>query len=145
MPRKSAKPKRSLTVAAATKEPHVKASAEKMTFSTGAHRSSNTGKGRYDLLMTCGHALKGLALVFEEGAGVHGDRNWEKGMDTGSLLSSATRHCIQYSSGERDERHLFQALWNLFCWAEIEGRIKEGRLPASLQTIPQPPFVLSDT
>lgn len=119
-------------------EPHVKISDEKQSFTTGAHRSSSKGKGRYDLLMTCGHALRGLAVVFEEGAEAHGDRNWEEGIPTHSFLNSATRHLNQYSAGERDERHLYQALWNLFAWAETEGRIKDGRLPESLQTIPQP-------
>lgn len=119
-------------------QPRVKPPVETQDFETGAHRSSSTGKGRYDLLMTCRHALRGLALVFEEGAEAHGDRNWEAGIPTHSFLNSASRHLNQYAAGERDERHLFQALWNLFCWAETEGRIAEGRLPESLQTIPQP-------
>lgn len=121
-----------------TAQPRVKPPVETQEFATGAHRSSTAGKGRYDLLMTCRHALRGLALVFEEGAAAHGDRNWEDGIPTHSFLNSASRHLNQYAAGERDERHLFQAMWNLFCWAETEGRIAEGRLPESLQTIPQP-------
>ena len=62
----------------------TKDSGKKQEFSTGAHRDSNIGKGRYDLIPPI--SLKRLADVYERGADKYGARNWEKGMHEHAFL-----------------------------------------------------------
>ena len=95
-------------------------------FSTGAHRDTQKGKGRYDLIPPT--ALKRLAGVYERGAEKYGDRNWEKGMPIGRFLDSAIRHLYNYLEGKRDEDHLGQAMWNVAGAIHIEEMIKRGLL-----------------
>lgn len=74
------------------------------------------GKLRYDLIPT--DSLKELAKVFTYGAEVHGDRNWEKGMEWGRIYGAIQRHLNAFWSGEEineedaDLSHLAQAAWN---------------------------------
>ena len=84
----------------------------KESFAGGATRSNSAGKGRYDLISPIG--LKRLALRYEGGAAVHGDRNWESGVPVSRCLSSAIRHIFQHLAGLRDEDHLGAAAWNVF-------------------------------
>jgi hypothetical protein len=87
-------------------------------FETGAHRSSSTDKGRYDLIP--GEATRRLAIKYEQGANAYGERNWEKGMKFSRLISSAKRHIDQYVEGKRNEDHLAAAAWNLFAAMHFE-------------------------
>jgi Domain of unknown function (DUF5664) len=80
-------------------------------FPSGATRDIGAGKGRYDLISV--HMLRRLAGVYERGSTNHGDRNWEKGIPFSRLYSSAIRHALQALSGDVDEDHLGQAIWNL--------------------------------
>ena len=63
---------------------------EMRVFETGAKRSIEEGKGRYDLLPW--DAIHELARHCERGAKVYGERNCEKGIQMSSLLDSAIRH-----------------------------------------------------
>lgn len=87
-------------------------------FSTGAHRSDRTGKGRFDLIPPS--PLLRLAIHYEAGGNAYGDWNWEKGMVFSRLLDSALRHINQYRAGKRNEDHLAAAVWNLFAVMHFE-------------------------
>lgn len=63
--------------------------------------------------------LRRLAKVYERGAKLYGDRNWEKGIPRSRLIDSATRHLAQrleqvYFPELAEEDHLGHALWNIF-------------------------------
>ncbi len=91
------------------------------TFDTGAKRQETTGKGRYDLLSP--PAMRRLAQVFEEGAKIYGDRNWEKGMPMKDILNHLLIHIFAYMAGDESEDHLGHAAWNamaLLHFDEIE-------------------------
>lgn len=107
----------------------------KEQFVTGSQRDSRTGKGRYDLLPA--RALRRLARLFESGAGTYGDRNWEKGQPLCRFMDSAIRHAFNHLEGARDEDHLIAAAWNLLCAADVEERIREGKLPSELDDLPK--------
>lgn len=111
----------------------LKFSGEKQTFSTGANREVKTGKGRYDLLSPI--ALRRKAMVFERGAAIYGDRNWEKGFPLHSHLDSAFRHLCQYIEGLGDEDHLGQASWHIDAAMHVEEKALAGELPRELLDI----------
>ena len=112
----------------------TKDSGKKQEFDTGAHRDTQEGKGRYDLIPPA--ALKRLAGVYQRGADKYGARNWEKGMPIGRCLDSALRHLFQYIEGRRDEDHLGQALWNIAGAIHIEEMVERGVLPPELNDMP---------
>ena len=101
------------------KEYELQTDATKMvTNESGAKRESKEGKGRYDLIPP--DALRRLAIVYEKGAVLHGDRNWEKGLSISATINSAIRHCFKYLAGSSEEDHLAQAAWNLFAIMHLE-------------------------
>ena len=99
-----------------------------------ATRNSREGKGRYDLISPI--ALRRLAIVFEDGAKGHGDRNWEQGIPLSRFMDSAMRHLLQYMQGLEDEDHLAQAEWNIHCAIHTEHQAKDGELPRELLDLP---------
>jgi hypothetical protein len=107
----------------------------KVEFSTGSTRSDATGKGRFDLLPYEG--LRRIAIRFEGGAIGHGDRNWEKGMPIGRILSSAARHIAQAIDGQTDEDHLAAAGWGVMAAMHMQREVALGRVPADLDDIPK--------
>jgi len=114
---------------------------EVTTFETGAVRSADRAKQRYDLISPIG--LRRLAETCHEGANKYDDFNWEKGMDIPDILNHAIAHVYGYLSGDRSEDHLAHAAWNLFAamhseelWPELnEGKLRvEGCKPPTLTT-----------
>lgn len=112
-------------------------------FETGAIRENKEGRGRYDLpphedllkvwnyakkqgytdaqiIETFTAALPRIAKRYEEGAKVHGDHNWTKGMEIGTYVSSMWRHLLEYGAGHTDEDHLSALVWNALSalWTE---------------------------
>lgn len=71
-------------------------------------------------------ALLELSIHFEEGAKIHGENNWQKGIPVKSYLSSAVRHLLKYSRGDRDENHERAFLWNIICCMYEINRADEG-------------------
>jgi len=100
------------------KEFTTKTSDSKTVFNTGAHRDTNQGKPRYDLIPVA--ALKRLALKYQQGAEAYGERNWEKGMPQSRLYESLLRHIFDYRAGDRTEDHLAAAAWNIFALLHFE-------------------------
>jgi len=91
----------------------LKDSGERETFESGMVRDTRVGKGRFDLISPI--ALRRLALIYEAGAIKYDPRNWEKGAPISRFIDSALRHINQFKEGKRDEDHIAQACWNLFC------------------------------
>jgi len=90
----------------------VQAKAEpRIRLKSGASRSDPTGKGRFDLISP--YALERLALHYEAGAKLHGDRNWEKGIPFSRLIDSAERHLNKFKQRKADEDNLAAAMWQL--------------------------------
>ncbi len=106
----------------------------KQAFDSGATRSDRTGKGRFDLISP--FALERLARRYEEGAEIHGDRNWEQGYRIGRCIDGALRHLNQYKQGMRDEDHLAAAAWNVFAAMHFEELIARGILSGELDDAP---------
>lgn len=99
----------------------------------GALRGNKDGKGRFDLLPF--KALSELAKHLEEGAKLHGEHNWEKGLDKTLCYSAALRHILQAntldwnlqkedSNGESKRYHLRAAMFNICVL--LEQHLEEG-------------------
>lgn len=112
----------------------IKDSGTKQEFSTGSHRDTQEGKGRYDLISPI--VLERLAKHMEEGASKYGENNWQKGMPLRRYFDSLQRHLWKFFSGERDEPHLSAALWNIHCLMHTEEMINRGALPPELNDLP---------
>jgi hypothetical protein len=103
-----------------------------VTYSTGAVRSADAEKTRYDLVSPIG--LRRVAEACSEGAAKYSDFNWEKGMAIPDVLNHAVRHVYLYLSGDRTEDHLAHAGWNLFAamhseelWPELNtGKLRSA-------------------
>lgn len=108
---------------------------ERAHFATGSQRGAQTGKGRYDLLPREG--IHRLAQLYERGADVYGDRNWEMGQPFTRVLSSMLRHAFQAAAGMTDEDHLAAVAWNALALITFEERIAAGLLPAELDDRPK--------
>ena len=108
---------------------------EKRQFSTGAKKQAAAGKGTPVLVP--GDAILEVAKHFEEGAAVHGDRNWEKGIPLSELLNSLERHLQQEKMGLTDESHDRAILWNAIVYVATKLRIANGILPAELDDMPR--------
>lgn len=89
-------------------------SGNRRSFSTGAVRDIQTGKGRMDLLPWA--AIMEVSKQCEAGADKYGEHNVDKGIPTHSLCDSAARHLAKYLDGWDDENHLVAAAWNVL-WA----------------------------
>lgn len=89
----------------------LKDSGQRDVYNTGAVRDNGENKGRFDLIST--QALLRLARHYEAGAKKYTDRNWEKGMPIGRMVSAAMRHLVKYMAGANDEDHLAAVLWNV--------------------------------
>jgi len=100
------------------------------TFSTGAIRKPQDGKGRYDLIPY--HPLRRLAVHFENGGKEYGDNNWLKGIPLSRYYSAATRHLEKLKAGMVDEDHAAAALWNIVAAMETQRLVLKGELPAEL-------------
>ena len=102
------------------------------TFSTGANRTKQEGRGRFDLIPY--EAMLALAQRLELGSLTYGDRNWEKGMPLSRYLSSLRRHAMQVSY-DFTEDHLGAVLFNAAAFVATASRIKAGILPKELDDI----------
>lgn len=101
-------------------------------FATGAQRSQQDGKGRFDLIPY--EAMLSLARRYEMGAPFYGERNWENGMPLSRMLSSMRRHSMQIGY-DFSEDHVGAVLWNAAGFVTIVERIKAGLLPKSLDDL----------
>lgn len=103
-------------------------------FSTGASKQSAAGKGTPVLFPA--DAYLEIAKHFEEGAVLHGSRNWEKGIPISEIVNSLERHIAQFKMGETDERHDRAIAWNAIVLLALKVRIERGLLPDTLNDMP---------
>jgi hypothetical protein len=104
---------------------------DRVTYQTGAVRSSDAEATRYDLISPIG--LEAVARTCAEGAAKYSDYNWEAGMPVNDLLNHALRHVYKYLAGDRSEPHLPHAAWGLLAaihsdalWPELnKGTLRE--------------------
>lgn len=106
---------------------------------SGAWRSTNEGKGRFDLIPIW--PLFRLASHYEKGAQKYLPRNWEKGMPLSRYYDSAMRHLVKYMGGDKSEDHLAAVAWNVFAIMDHEERIERGLLDPSLNDMPPTIFL----
>lgn len=118
-----------------------RSSGEEQVFSTGAHRDSQKGKGRFDLLPM--YAMFLIAKHYEAGAVRYGDENWRKGIPLRRYFNSAMRHMAKGMLGMTDEPHFVAACWNLMCLIETKFMIDTGILPKELDDLPKLPDMLA--
>jgi len=107
---------------------------ERRKFSTGAEKQASAGKGTPVLVP--GDAVIDVSKHFENGAVVHGDRNWEKGIPLSEILNSLERHLQQEKMGMTDEPHARALAWNALVYLATKIRIENGLLPAELDDMP---------
>lgn len=124
----------------------IKDSGVRQEFSSGAVRDVQQGKGRFDLIPFW--PMFAYAAVLEAGAKKYSDRNWQKGMPISRYTDSALRHLLKFQNGERDEPHLWMALWN--CAGAIHTQILThlGQYPAEFDdtkdSVGQPISAMTD-
>jgi len=87
------------------------ATGEPEKFVSGAIRDTNEAKPRYDLIPP--DPLRRLADVYYRGGQLYGDNNWTQGVPCSRFLSSAMRHIEAARSGDKQEDHWAQAVWNI--------------------------------
>lgn len=109
-------------------------SGERTEFSTGAVRDTAEGKPRMNLISP--FFLERLALWSGLGAKKYSDRNWEAGMPMDRVVDSLLRHLNMYRIGDRTEDHLAAVAWNCEVLIHYEEMIKLGKMPATLNNIP---------
>ena len=83
----------------------------------------DTGKLRYDLIPTFGHAE--LARVFTIGAKKYADNNWRGGFKYGRVISAAIRHLEAFRRGEKydpedGQLHLSSLAWCAYILMEFD-------------------------
>jgi len=108
-------------------------SGKKQEFSTGAHRDTQSGKGRFDLIPTI--ALKRLARHYESGANEYGENNWKYGIPLRRFLDSSLRHIIHCLDNKDDEDHAAAVLWNICAFIYTKDAIDRGILPEKLNNL----------
>lgn len=106
---------------------------EAQQYETGGQRSSETGRGRYDLIPAEG--LARLAARAEEGAVKYGEDNWKKGLPLRRYVNSMFRHVTQYNAGDREEDHLAAIAWNALALASSEVLILQGAMSLEIDDI----------
>lgn len=65
-------------------------------------RKDDAAKPRMDLIPP--EALITMAAVLTHGAQRYGDRNWERGLDRGRIVSALLRHLTAWMAGEDDDQ-----------------------------------------
>ena len=100
------------------------------TFESGAMKSDDKGKGRYDLIDPV--LLRRLAIRLQDALEFYEENNWKKGIPDKNLYSSCLRHLIQFHNGEVDEDHLAAAVFNIMVlmWnnqKEIQPNFRDGK------------------
>lgn len=100
---------------------------DKFEYGTGAVRSSDCKKERWDLISPI--AMQRLAAVYAEGAAKYGANNWELGMPVWSILNHVIRHLYLYLDGDEHEDNLGHALWGIAAAVHSEEMARRGVEP----------------
>lgn len=103
-------------------------------FETGAVRDAHIGKGFFAMIPHEAEAR--IARRFEDGANKYGPDNWRKGIPLSRYYDAMRRHLAKWALGHTDEDHLGAVGWNYCAAVWTEREIYEGRLPSSLNNLP---------
>ena len=106
---------------------------EKRVFKTGAKRQNAEGKGRPSLFPA--DAYIEICKHFEEGAKLHGDHNWTRGLPLSCFIDSLERHIAAAKMNMQDEPHYRAIAWNAVCLLATLLRIQNGLLPKELDDL----------
>ena len=109
-------------------------SADNTDYKTGATRDTRSMKG--SVVEMPQDALYLVSRIYEDGNRGRGWRNWEYGMPIADLLDSCLRHSRQHVAGDRQERHLSQAGWNLLNAIQTSIWVMLGTRPQKLNNLP---------
>ena len=97
---------------------------KKKIYETGASRSADVDGVRYDLVPPEG--VEAVAKAMHEGAIMHGDHNWQKGLKNSVLINHALRHIYIYmQEGHSIEDHIGHACANLMMLKWNEKHLPE--------------------
>lgn len=113
----------------------LKDSGTRTTYGSGAQRDAQEGKGRFDLLPL--PAIMAYAQLLEKGAKKYSERNWEKGIPVSRFFDGALRHLFKAQAGATDEDHLAAVMFNVGGIIFTRHQIKRGKLPATLDDMPE--------
>ena len=121
-------------------------SGERKTGSTGAQTDPSHTNAAMELLSP--YSLWQLSMWLGKGAEKYAPRNWEKGIPFSVCIGKLQRHLQQYLAGRTDEDHLVAVGFWWHAITHYESMIALGKLPASLNDLPQyervQPFVIPD-
>lgn len=95
----------------------TKDSGERITYDSGFNRDIQDNKPRYDLIPP--ELLRRLADVYARGSKKYGDNNWQKAnsdVEYQRFIASAFRHFEAWRSGQEDEDHAMQCVWNIISY-----------------------------
>lgn len=84
--------------------------AEITEFESGAIRSKDADRWRYDLIPP--EVLRAVAETYAEGAAKYGVDNWKQGIPRWNLINRIFNHLEQYRMGDTSEPHLAHLIWN---------------------------------
>jgi hypothetical protein len=110
----------------------TKDSGQRDQYSTGMVRDTEAGKPRFDLLFPLdipfeSQMLTRFAGLMARGAEKYDERNWELAATEKELArykSSASRHLIQWLSGEVDEDHAAAVMFNLMAAETVKYKLR---------------------
>jgi len=92
------------TFSEVSEQPNNQQAMKTRKFKSGAIRSDNTNKNRFDLISV--KFLRGLAWHLKRGGKRVGDNNWKKGFPNDSVKESMLRHMIELMDGNHTAEHL---------------------------------------
>jgi len=114
----------------------TKDSGERVEYVSGMQRDVQSGKPRFDLLLTDGlpykeQFLTRFAALLARGAEKYGERNWQLASSKEELerfKASAHRHFIQWASGELDEDHAVAVAFNLMAYEYVKWKLDNAQV-----------------
>lgn len=112
----------------------TKDSGVRAEYDSGMVRDTDSGKGRFELLLPLGvpyeaQFLTRVAQLMARGAEKYDTRNWEKAAGDEELerfKSSAIRHLMQWAAGETDEDHAAAVVFNLLGYETTRWKRDHG-------------------
>lgn len=90
----------------------------KTSFSTGAQRDTDEGKGSPSLISPV--LIHRLGILLQKGADHYGADNWTKGMPYRRTADSMIRHLYQWLAGDEEEDHLAAVCFGAMCLMTYE-------------------------
>ena len=121
-------------------------SGERKANETGAQSDPSHMNVAMELLSP--YSLWQLSTWLGKGAEKYAPRNWEKGIPFSICVGKLQRHLAEYMMGKTDEPHLDAVGFWWHALTHYEAMIALGKLPASLNDLPQyervQPFVVPE-